>query len=121
MKLNENIKNFRIFRGIKQQQLADALGKSKSVISNWERGENSPDPDSCEKLCKILKVTPNQLFGWEENPDYVKHVQKMQKYQADIDKLRVEIYNLQRQIENIETIKFQEQNPLLDDDDDEVY
>ena len=57
--IGENIKNFRTFRGIKQQDLADMLGRTKSVISNWERGANSPDVEICEKLCKILRVTPN--------------------------------------------------------------
>lgn len=55
MKISDNIKNFRIFRNIKQQELADALGKSKSVISNWERGENAPDVESCQKLCQKIQ------------------------------------------------------------------
>lgn len=73
MNIGSNIKNFRIFRGLKQQDIAEALGRTKSVISNWERGENSPDVESCEKLCKLLKVTPNELFGWEENREYIKY------------------------------------------------
>jgi len=117
MKLNENIRNFRRFRNMSQAELAAQISKSKSVISHWESGENSPDLDSCEKLCKILRVTPNQLFGWEENPDYIIHVRKMEKYQSDIDRLQEEIFNLQKQIENIETLKFQEQNPFVDDED----
>ena len=102
MKINENIKNFRTFRGIKQQQLADLLGKSKSVISNWERGENSPDLESCEKMCKILKVTPNELFGWEENPEYLNHVKRVKAYQERISQLRTEIAKMQSEINNIE-------------------
>lgn len=69
-KINENIRKFRIFRNIKQSQLADLLGKSKNTISNWERGDNDPDPDTIEKICKILNVTPNQLFGWEPHKEY---------------------------------------------------
>lgn len=82
-KINENIKNFRTFRGIKQQDLADALNRSKSVISNWERGENSPDIDTCEKLCKILKVTPNELFGWEVCREYEQW--KKEAYQLETE------------------------------------
>src|SRR4051812_9497008 len=29
--------------GVKQQQLADALGRSRTTVSNWERGETSPE------------------------------------------------------------------------------
>lgn len=112
MKLNENIKNFRTFRGIKQQQLADALGKSKSVISNWERGENSPDVESCEKICRILKVTPNELFGWEENRDYLNHLHRIQAYQERISSLRSEIATLQNELNNMEIVEIEEE--LLD-------
>lgn len=69
-KLNENLKAFRIFRRLTQSELATAICKSKNVVSNWERGDNSPDVDSVEMLCKVLKVTPNQLFGWEPLAEY---------------------------------------------------
>lgn len=88
--IGENIKNFRTFRGIKQQELADMLDRTKSVISNWERGANSPDVEICEKLCKILRVTPNELFGWEQNPEYLKHQEELQKIQREIETLEHE-------------------------------
>lgn len=101
MNINENIKNFRTFRGIKQQDLADLLGRSKSVISNWERGENSPDLDSCEKLCKILNVTPNQLFGWEKNLEYESYLDRLREYQQRLSKLELEREKLDKEIENL--------------------
>lgn len=123
MPINENIKNFRTFRGIKQQELAAQLGRSKSVISNWERGENSPDLDTCVKLCKILRVTPNQLFGWEENPEYLEHVKKLNQYKADIAALQEEKDEIDAKIRNIQSIMYSEENPLLDADcdDDNVF
>lgn len=102
MKINENIKNFRTFRGIKQQDLADMLGKSKSVISNWERGENSPDVESCEKMCKILQVTPNELFGWEENREYLNYLDRMVRYAGELDKLKHQMEEIQGRINYIE-------------------
>ena len=56
--VNTNIKNFRTFKGITQDDLAKRIGKSKNVISNWERGDNSPDLDSVAKICVELDVTP---------------------------------------------------------------
>lgn len=106
--IGDNIKNFRTFRGIKQQELADALGKSKSVISNWERGENSPDVDICVELCKTLKVTPNQLFGWEPNPDYEAFKKRMSEYTFRIQKLQAEKEKIEKQIEDLELQKFKE-------------
>jgi len=108
MNINENIKNFRIFRGIKQQELATQLKKSKSVISNWERGENSPDLESCQQLCKILRVTPNQLFGWEPCPDYEVWKKEISKNERMINDLELKIKTLTDQVTQLK----EEQNKL---------
>lgn len=65
-KLPENLRKYRIQAGLKQEDLAQRLGKSKSVISNWERGENRPDAETIAKICAILNVTPNEILGWDE-------------------------------------------------------
>lgn len=88
MKLNENIRNFRLFRGITQSELAAHLGKSKNVISNWERGDNSPSPDEVEKLCQILNVTPNQIFGWEQMPEYNRYLEQQRVQMVKINGIK---------------------------------
>jgi len=98
MKLNENIRNFRKFRGIKQQELADALGRTKSVISNWERGANSPDLESCEKMCRIFNVTPNELFGWEENAEYIKWLENTKQLEVELSHMKKEKEAMERRI-----------------------
>lgn len=65
-KLGDNIRNARIAKNINQEELAKLLGKSKNVISNWERGDNRPDVDMIERLCEILDMSPNEMIGWEE-------------------------------------------------------
>lgn len=65
-KFPENLKKFRIKAGLTQEELAKKLGKTKNVISNWERGENRPDAETIAKICAILNVTPNELLGWNE-------------------------------------------------------
>src|SRR5690349_4843575 len=47
--------------GITQQELAELLGKSDSTISNWERGHQSPEPSSLQRLSDVLKI-PTQYF-----------------------------------------------------------
>lgn len=64
-KLNENIKRYRLLSNLKQEDLASQLGKSKNVISNWERGDNKPDAETIEKICNIFQIEPNQLYGWQ--------------------------------------------------------
>ena len=85
--VNENIRNFRKFRGLSQKDLGQQLNKSTNVVSNWENGLHSPDLDTIQEICKILKVTPNQIFGWEECPDYVRWVNEQSKILIEIDRM----------------------------------
>ena len=120
--INENIKKFRIFRGIKQNGLAKMLGKSKNTISNWERGDNDPDPDTIEKICKILDVTPNQLFGWDENPEYLDYEKNKRIKEEHIMKLQERMIKYEQEINSIRALIHQERQELYDhykNDDDE--
>ena len=101
--LNSNIKNFRKFKGMTQEELANKIGKSKNVISNWERGDNSPDVDSIEKICKALNVTPNQLFGWEFFEEYENFISIMKEKRAILSKLESDKASLQKKIDNLYT------------------
>lgn len=85
-KLPENIKNFRILRGLSQKQLADMLHKSPNVISNWERGINSPEVDLVETMCEIFNCSPNEMFGWEESKELtmIEEFHHLQKEKDDI-------------------------------------
>ena len=67
MSLAQNLKLARTRKGLKQEELAKLVGKSKNVISNWERGDNKPDADTLFDLCDILDVDANYLLGWENN------------------------------------------------------
>lgn len=67
MSLANNLKEARINKGLKQEELANLVGKSKNVISNWERGDNKPDADTLFELCDILNVDANFLLGWESD------------------------------------------------------
>ncbi len=83
----KNIKNFRTFRGLSQQELGNMVGRTFNVISNWEIGKNSPDPDSIELICKALNVTPNELFGWSDNKEFLEYLSKKEKITLEIDKI----------------------------------
>jgi transcriptional regulator with XRE-family HTH domain len=104
MNIGENIKNFRTFRGFSQQEIADKLDKTKSVISNWERGANSPDVEACEKLCKILNVTPNELFGWDKNEEYEKQMKRLAEYHGRIFELEKEKEKIDKEIQSLNSL-----------------
>lgn len=69
--LANNIKKYRKEKGLTQGQLAEMIGKSKNVISNWENGLNKPDADTIENLMWALGVTADELLGWN-NPEQSK-------------------------------------------------
>lgn len=109
----ENIKNFRIFRGLSQRELGDKLNKSSAVICNWEKGINSPDLDSIANICRILQCTPNELFGWDVNKDLKHFLEKKQYLLQELQKLTKARDALDKQI--MEYYKQMEQtNPEID-------
>lgn len=68
-----NLKTVRRQRGIKQADLAVALGVHKDTVSKWEGAThrrspngNSPTPQNLEALCRILQCPPEELL---EQPD----------------------------------------------------
>lgn len=51
--------------GMTQQQVADRIGVTKSVISFYELKERCPSPDVLVKYAKIFHVTTDYLLGVE--------------------------------------------------------
>ena len=66
MNFNQQLAFLRKARGISQENLADMLGVSRQAVSRWETSETQPEMANLLAICEILKVTPNQLMGWEE-------------------------------------------------------
>ena len=66
MDLNERIKNYRKENHLTQQELADMLFVSRSLIAKWEQGRGIPTSDVLEKLAKLLDVPFTDLIGEKE-------------------------------------------------------
>lgn len=69
MNIGEQIKNFRLLRRMSQADVAKVVHRSPNVISNWERGLNTPDVEIVDQLCELFKVTPNMMYGWDTCPE----------------------------------------------------
>ena len=106
-KVNENIKNFREMRKLTQKTFSEMLNKSRNVISNWERGENSPDLDTIIDICKALNVTPNHLFGWDPCPDYVKYLERLHKLDDQEMRINKQIEQLNSELVRIKSLRKQ--------------
>ena len=59
------LKTLRINKKLTQQQLADLLGLTKSVISAYENGLRYPAYDVLIKIARIFKVSTDFLLGVE--------------------------------------------------------
>lgn len=60
--IGNRIRKYRKEVGLTQEQLAEAIGVTKSRVSNWEQGINRPDADILAELCKALNVSPSILL-----------------------------------------------------------
>ena len=114
--LSENIKNYRIFRGMSQSNLAALLGKSKNTISTWERGDNMPNPDDVERICQILNITPNQIFGWETVPEFQAYIKKQRERMQRIEALQEIQKKLQKELSDL-SIEIAEERSKLQEDE----
>ena len=65
--LARKIRSRREARGLKQQDVANALHVSPQAVSKWERGENAPDIAILEPLARLLDVTTDWLLCAEES------------------------------------------------------
>lgn len=61
--VGERIKTLRLMMNLTQQELADKLGVSKSIISAYEKGIRSPSFESLIYLSDVFGVEVGRLFG----------------------------------------------------------
>lgn len=52
--------------GYTQKEIAEKLGVSKSSVTNWLKGKNSPDANLVMPICNLLNITVGQFYGEEE-------------------------------------------------------
>jgi transcriptional regulator with XRE-family HTH domain len=50
---------------LNQKEMAKKYGVSRGVYSYWELGRR-PDIEMVPKICKVLGLSPNQLFEWKK-------------------------------------------------------
>ncbi len=60
--VGQNIKNLRKARNITQEQIAQKWNMLQTQYSRYERGVFELDYEKVISLCKILNVTPNDIF-----------------------------------------------------------
>ena len=75
-----------------QVELAQKMGVAPASVNKWMDG-GAPSVDKLPRLCELLGISPNQLFGYEKDDlpqeaiDMYKAFQKYPEYQTSIRKL----------------------------------
>lgn len=81
-KVGINIAKCRRLNGISQKYLAEMVGISSQGLHKIEKGKVSPRVSTLERICAVLCVTPNQLFGveqiTEENGSLIERIRRIQ-------------------------------------------
>lgn len=86
----KNIQYYRKKRKLTQKELARQLGVNNSAVSNWETGANSIDIDTLFRVCKILGVTANDMYGIkpEEPQTIAAHFDGDEYTEDELDEIR---------------------------------
>ena len=69
MELGNHIRNIRKQRGLKQEQLAEAMGVSVASVSKWENGQCAPELLVLIELADFFEVSIDTLVGHNLHAD----------------------------------------------------
>ena len=58
----ENIKKYRIEKGLSQQNLADVIHKNRATISRFENGDLLPNAEEINLICNELEIYESDLY-----------------------------------------------------------
>ena len=59
---DKNLKQLRIRRNLKQEELAEKLHVTRQTVSGWETGRRQPDLDMLKKLAEVLDIDMQELI-----------------------------------------------------------
>lgn len=61
--MGEQIRIYRRQAHLSQKELGEQMNVSRNTVINWEAGKYRPDADLFPKLCSVLHISLNELFG----------------------------------------------------------
>lgn len=63
---SENLKAYRLRRGMTQASLAAEINVSQNAIYNWENGKREPSLETINKLAEVLKIDTIDFFMYND-------------------------------------------------------
>ena len=95
MKIGQNLSAIRQQHGLTQSELAEAEGVTTDHISQVENGTNGISLELILKICRTLKITPNDILSGEydtteKNDDHALSLDRLEPSDRDlIERLRI--------------------------------
>lgn len=77
MSFGDNIKKYRLNRGINQKELAEILGIPVSTLANYENNHREPRTTILKKIAKVLDVSLGTLADSEREDIYQSNLKKL--------------------------------------------
>ena len=62
----ERIRFYRKQTGMEQKAFGEMIGAAANTVNNWEKGRSRPDVSFLPRICKVLGITLQQLYGLED-------------------------------------------------------
>lgn len=84
----KNLLYYRKKSGMTQKELASKLNINNSAVSNWEKGLNSIDIETLNKVCVVFGISVNDMFGIFSNDSFKSGYNSLN----DIGKKKVDDY-----------------------------
>lgn len=66
-KIGENIKKYRQFNNMTQEELSKKLEIAPNTLSNYENGNREPNSDIISKIADIFNISIDELYGRKYN------------------------------------------------------
>jgi transcriptional regulator with XRE-family HTH domain len=63
MDFASRLKNIRIEKGLKREELAQKIDSSAAIIGRYERGDRTPSIEIAQKIANALEVSLDYLIG----------------------------------------------------------
>lgn len=62
-RLSALIRSRRSELGVTQEHIAGLLGVKQSTVARWELGERTPRGYQMLRLCRLLRIDPDEVLG----------------------------------------------------------
>jgi transcriptional regulator with XRE-family HTH domain len=115
MTIGDKIRKVREIKGLKQENIATALGMSITAYGNLERGETAVTVERLEEIAKILEVDAMDIMGLSDSNIFQHFTQsggvvanyghvvssEVEAYKTLTEELKAQIAHLQAQVDKL--------------------